>query len=604
MQDAAHRVLKQYFGYDEFRKGQGEIISCLLSGKDTVGIMPTGGGKSLCYQIPSLLLPGTTLVISPLISLMKDQVDALANAGIPATFINSSLSFSDGKKRLIQAAGGRYKLVYVAPERLEVPDFLQALERMDVSLVAVDEAHCISQWGHDFRPSYRLIADMIARFPRKPAVAALTATATPRVTDDICRLLHIPQTSVVVTGFARDNLNFQVIRGQNSDTYLNDYLKKNRDQPGIIYAATRKEVDRLCDRLRKDGFAAGKYHAGLSESERADSQERFLYDDLSVLVATNAFGMGINKSNVRYVIHYNMPRNIEAYYQEAGRAGRDGEKSDCILLFSPQDIRLQKFFIEQSEMDDTLKNEEYHKLEQMIGYCHTESCLQAYILRYFGEQNPEPCRHCGNCLDTREKADVTEAAQKVLSCVRRLRERYGKTMVAKVLAGAADQKIIQFKLDSLPTYGIMKDQTQRRIGEFIDFLTAEQYLAQQGGAYPTLMLTARSVPVLKGEARVLKKGAVRAAQLEVHNELFERLKIVRKELAQKEYVPPYIIFSDQSLREMSAVLPSEDREFLMIKGVGQQKLEKYGRAFMETIAEYEAERMAEGGKEALSPRDK
>ncbi|WP_139693892.1 DNA helicase RecQ [Sporolactobacillus terrae] len=587
MDDAAHRALKKYFGYDEFRRGQDQIITRLLDGDDTIGIMPTGGGKSLCYQIPALLFPGVTLVISPLISLMKDQVDALGNAGIQATFINSSLSFTEGKERLTAAARGKYKLVYIAPERLEVPDFVQALERMQVSLVAIDEAHCISQWGHDFRPSYRSIPAMITRFSQKPVVVALTATATPNVTADICQLLGIAQDHVIATGFARDNLNFQVIRGQSADVFLFDYLKKNQDQPGIVYAATRKEVDRLSARLAEKGLAVGRYHAGLSEQERAMSQERFLYDDLTVLVATNAFGMGINKSNVRFVIHYNMPRNIEAYYQEAGRAGRDGEKSDCILLFSPQDIRLQKFFIDQSEMDDALKHAEYHKLEQMIGYCHTETCLQGYILRYFGDKDPDNCGHCGNCLDTREQSDVTIEAQKVLSCVKRLRERYGKMMVAKVLAGASDQKVKTFHLNRLSTYGIMQEQTQKQISEFIDFLTAEQYLVQQGGAYPVLALSDRSLAVLKGEAKVYKKGSVRAERLAVDDALFETLKQVRKALAQKEYVPPYIIFSDQSLREMSARLPSTDHEFLMIKGVGQQKLEKYGQAFMKAIAEYQ-----------------
>ncbi|WP_353948882.1 DNA helicase RecQ [Sporolactobacillus sp. Y61] len=586
--DAALNVLKRYFGYDSFRKGQEKIISDLLAGRDTVAIMPTGGGKSVCYQIPAMLMPGAVLVISPLISLMKDQVDALKDIGIPAGFINSSLSHSETDERMAAAAAGRYKLLYIAPERLEQPVFVRMLKRMNLSLVAVDEAHCISQWGHDFRPSYRRIADLLDGLQPKPVVAALTATATPEVTADICHLLHIPESQVVATGFARDNLLFRVVRGQNRDAFLMDYLRKNSGQPGIIYAATRREVDRLYGQLHRRGVAAGRYHAGLSEKTRAENQERFLYDDISVLVATNAFGMGVNKSNVRYIIHYNMPRNIEAYYQEAGRAGRDDEKSDCILLFSPQDIRLQRFFIEQSDMDDVLKAKEFRKLDQMIGYCHAESCLQAYILRYFGEKNPAPCHHCGNCLDTREKADVTVTAQKVLSCVKRMRERYGKTMVAKVLAGASDQKLTRFRLDRLPTYGLMKDQTQRQISDFIDYLTGEQYLALRGGAYPTLCLTPRAVPVLKGERKVYKKARVRAEQLVVDDALFDQLKQVRKRLAGKEYVPPYIIFSDQSLREMSARLPATDHDFLMIRGVGQQKLEKYGRIFMEAIANFEA----------------
>lgn len=386
----AQKLLNTYFGYNEFRPGQEQIIKRLLQGQDTVGIMPTGGGKSICYQIPAMMFSGVTLVISPLISLMKDQVDELEKQGIPATFINSSIPDETVRERLNGAAQGAYKLLYVAPERLSSPIFQRVLDQMDISLVAVDEAHCISQWGHDFRPSYRLIHDMINHIPGQPVVVALTATATPKVTEDICDLLTIDDQGVVLTGFGRENLYFQVIKGQAKDPFIAEYINKNKAQSGIIYAATRKEVERLYHFLTTNGFNAGKYHAGLSEAERNDNQERFLYDDITVMVATSAFGMGIDKSNVRYIIHNNIPRNIESYYQEAGRAGRDGEDSECILLFSPQDIHIQKFLIDQSDMDDERKQQEYDKLQKMIGYGHTEMCLEQYILTYFGESDAVP----------------------------------------------------------------------------------------------------------------------------------------------------------------------------------------------------------------------
>ncbi len=587
MLQEAQGLLKKYFGYDSFRSGQAEIISRLLNQQDTVGIMPTGGGKSVCYQIPALMLPGITLVISPLISLMKDQVDALEKQGISATFINSSLTSDEAWKRLRGVSDGRYKLLYVAPERLEVPSFLNRLLQLNISLVAIDEAHCISQWGHDFRPSYRLIINMIESCAVRPTVVALTATATPRVTADICDLLKIGRKEVILTGFARDNLYFQVIKGQSRRVFINEYVRKNKDQPGIIYAATRKEVDNLHHFLKKEGIQVGKYHAGMSEEDRQKNQEQFLYDDVTVLVATNAFGMGINKSNVRYVMHYNMPRNIEAYYQEAGRAGRDGERGDCILLFAPEDIQLQKFFIDQSEMDDVLKKDEYHKLERMISYCHTEDCLQSYILEYFGDQSSERCERCGNCKDDRKRQDVTREAQMVLSCIKRIRERFGKTFVAQILTGATNQRIKDFGFDRLSTYAIMRDRTQKDVSSFIDFLTADQYLIPSGGTYPTLSLSRKAISVLKGESKVFKKENIKAVKVTVDDALFEKLRDIRKQLAAKEMVPPYVVFSDQSLRDMCAKLPSSDMEFLMIKGVGQQKLERYGEVFLRAIAEYQ-----------------
>ncbi len=557
-----------------------------MDGKDTLGIMPTGGGKSVCYQVPAMLLRGVTIVISPLISLMKDQVDALEKTGIPSTYINSAITGEEMQQRLADIYNGEYKLVYIAPERLETPSFLRLLEGIHVSLIAIDEAHCISQWGHDFRPSYLNIKQLISRIQPRPTVLALTATATPHVSDDICELLHIEEQNTVITGFARENLHFQVVKGQDRDSYMLDYLEKNKGQAGIIYAATRKEVDRIHHFLEARGFAAGKYHAGISEKERNVYQERFLYDNTTIMVATNAFGMGINKSNVRFVIHYHIPRNMEAYYQEAGRAGRDGEESACILLFSPQDTHIQSFLIEQSDMDEGRKENEYAKLRQMVAYGHTESCLQQYILHYFGEENAPECGKCGSCTDEREQVDATVEAQMVLSCIRRMNERFGKTMITKVLTGSGDKKIKGFRLDQLSTYGIMKDKTQKDVNEFIDFLTAEGYLKPTDGAYPVLMLTEKSGNVLRGNEPVLRKEKVHIAQIVEDNALFEKLRSLRKEIAETEKVPPYIIFSDVTLREMSAFLPRNAQELLQIKGVGERKLEAYGESFLGVINDY------------------
>ncbi|MEK3888590.1 DNA helicase RecQ [Bacillus sp. FSL K6-3431] len=582
----AKGLLHTHFGYDEFRKGQEDIIQKIMNGKDTLGIMPTGGGKSVCYQVPAMLLRGVTIVISPLISLMKDQVDALEKTGIPSTYINSAITGEEMQQRLAGIYNGEYKLVYIAPERLETPSFLRLLEGIHVSLIAIDEAHCISQWGHDFRPSYLNIKQLIGRIQPKPTVLALTATATPHVSDDICKVLHIDEQNTVITGFERENLHFQVVKGQDRDSYLLDYLDKNKGQAGIIYAATRKEVDRVHHFLEARGFAAGKYHAGISEKERNTYQERFLYDNTTIMVATNAFGMGINKSNVRFVIHYHIPRNMEAYYQEAGRAGRDGEESACILLFSPQDTHIQSFLIEQSDMDEGRKENEYAKLRQMVAYGHTESCLQQYILHYFGEENAPECGKCGSCTDDREQVDATLEAQMVLSCIRRMNERFGKTMITKVLTGSGDKKIKGFRLDQISTYGIMKDKTQKDVNEFIDFLTAEGYLKPTDGAYPVLMLTEKSGNVLRGTEPVLRKEKVRIAQIVEDNALFEKLRALRKEIAETEKVPPYIIFSDVTLREMSAFLPRTEQDLLQIKGVGERKLEAYGMGFLDVINSY------------------
>ncbi|MFD1706048.1 DNA helicase RecQ [Siminovitchia sediminis] len=582
----ARGLLQSHFGFDDFRPGQDMIIQKVLQSEDTLGIMPTGGGKSVCYQIPALLMRGITIVISPLISLMKDQVDALDKAGIPSTYINSTISGDEMRERMSGIYNGKYKLVYIAPERLETDYFMQILDDIHISLVAIDEAHCISQWGHDFRPSYLLIRKLVNRLRPKPVVMALTATATPQVREDIRRLLDISDEHTVVTGFERENLRFHVVKGQDRDRFLSDYIRKNAGQAGIVYAATRIEVDRLYQFLSSQGIAAGKYHAGMSEIERNRIQEKFLYDDIEVMVATNAFGMGINKSNVRFVIHYNIPRNMESYYQEAGRAGRDGEESDCILLFAPQDSHIQSFLIEQSDMDEYRKENEFGKLRKMMGYGHTESCLQQYILHYFGEENADVCGKCGNCTDDREQVDVTVEAQMVLSCIRRMNEKFGKTLIAKVLTGSSDKKIISFGFDRLSTYGIMKDKSQKETAEFIDFLTAEGYLRPSDGTYPILMLTELAGDVLRGKEKVFRREKVKITQIVEDNMLFEWLRKLRREIADQENVPPYIIFSDMTLKEMSSLLPRNEAEMMQVKGVGERKLEAYGKAFLSEINRY------------------
>ncbi|HFL7738637.1 TPA: DNA helicase RecQ [Enterococcus faecium] len=577
-------LLKQYFGYDEFRPGQKEIIQKVIDQENVLGIMPTGSGKSICYQLPALLLDGLTVVVSPLISLMKDQVDAANQLGIPATFINSSLDGYETARRFQEIDRQQYRLLYIAPERFIMPDFIQAMKRWNVRMIAIDEAHCISQWGHDFRPSYLQMANQLDQLPNRPVIVALTATATVQVAADIKRLLKIPENNHIQTGFERENLRFQVIKDQKKEQYLIEYLKINKNQSGIIYAATRKEVDRLYHLLKKFDFSVGRYHGGLNENERTEMQEAFLYDRLQLIVATNAFGMGINKSNVRFVIHYQIPGSLEAYYQEAGRAGRDGLSSEAILLFSPQDIQVQKFFIQQSQREEGQKQKEYEKLKAMTEYVYIESCLQQYILNYFGETS-SPCNRCGNCLDDREIVEVTTEAQMVLSCLKRMGENYGKQMLMKVLAGSKAQKLQALGFGHLSTYGLMKNQSQKETMQLIEYLISNGYLLTINGEYPVLKVTERGIQVLKGQESVYRKEPKKVQQLsdEETDTLFEVLRELRTDLASEAGVPPYVVFSDSTLKEMSRIRPSSRLEMLQIKGVGQSKLDKYGEAFLSRI---------------------
>lgn len=586
MLNKARQILQKFYGYEDFRPGQKKVVESLLNRNDTVAIMPTGAGKSICFQIPALLFEGVTLVISPLISLMKDQVDSLRQLGIAAVYINSSVSKAQLYKDLQDISAGFYKIIYIAPERL-TPEYLpNSFENLNISMVAVDEAHCLSQWGHDFRPSYRNILNFTNSLRIKPIISAFTATATPEVKTDIINLLGLKQPNVFVTGFDRPNLYFSVLRGEVKDKFVIDYVKKHQDEAGIIYVGTRKDVDALQVLLEIKGVKAGRYHAGMTDEERNQMQEDFLYDNLSVMVATNAFGMGIDKPNVRYVIHYNMPKNMEAYYQEAGRAGRDGLSGNCILLYSPQDTQLQKFLISKSTESEIRQQLEYKRLQSMVDYCHTPQCLRAFILHYFGEFDVEEhCDNCSNCKLEGELIDITIDAQKVLSCVYRMHERFGVKMIAEVLKGSKSAKVKQFNFERLSTYGLMKERKLKDISDLILRLSAMQYLDITESQYPVVTLNELSWQVLRGQKKVWQKMVI-VKKAKAKGELFEALRSLRKELATKEKLPPYMIFSDATLTQMATDKPTDLELMKNIRGVGEFKLQKYGEEFLTVIKSY------------------
>lgn len=594
-------ILRKYFGYSSFRKGQEEMVDCLLSGRDALGIMPTGAGKSICYQVPAIMLGGVTIVVSPLISLMKDQVNALVQQGVKAAYINSSLTDTQYDKVLKNVALGKYKIIYAAPERLDSVSFINLCRRIKISMVAVDESHCVSQWGQDFRPSYLNINKFMSILPNRPTIGAFTATATDEVKNDIINILQLENPTVVTTGFDRPNLFFSVLRPAKIDARLIELIKERSGKSGIIYCSTRKKVESVCDLLIKNGFPATRYHAGLSDEERIKNQDDFVYDRKPVMVATNAFGMGIDKSNVSYVIHYNMPKNIESYYQEAGRAGRDGQEADCILLYGAGDVQTCRYFIENTEpnpqltpeQNEMFRQREEERLKHMIFYCRTSDCLRNYMLRYFGDEAEENCGRCSNCLTKFETVDVTIEAQKILSCIIRTGQKFGATMIVDVLRGKTNERIKYFELDKQSTFGIMKDSKPTEIKYIIEKLEEQGYIISVGAGKPILRVSEMSYPVLKGKAKVnikktrkLKSHIERVNIDETNSELFDSLKVVRTYFAMKRGVPAYIIFSDATLADMCKVMPTTPKEFLRVKGVTSIKLEKYGEAFMRVVKEY------------------
>lgn len=583
----ALNVLNEYYGYKDFRKSQKSVIDSILCKKDTLAVMPTGGGKSICYQIPALLFDGITIVISPLISLMKDQVDNIKDLGISAEYINSSLSSNKIQEITEKLNEDKIKLLYLAPERLEASEFCEFMKKLNISQIAVDEAHCVSQWGHDFRTSYRYIGNFIRSLPKRPVVSAFTATATEEVRKDIVKLIELNEPEVFISGFDRENLKINVLKIPNRLKYVLNYISENKDQSGIVYVSTRKEADHIYENLIENNISAARYHAGLPDAERKQNQEDFVYDRINVMVATNAFGMGIDKSNVRFVIHYNMPKNIEGYYQEIGRAGRDGEKSECILLFSAQDIITQKYLIEVGTQNPERRINDYKKLQTMIDFVHHNGCLRKYILNYFGEETEyEDCQNCSNCLSEGELVDRTVEAQKVLSCIYRMKRDFGVNTIVDVLRGSAQKKILQYKFNELSTYGIMKNYSKKDLAEFINTLISHDFISLKEGEYPTVIFSEKSMDILKGEEKVIFKESVKVQKITEDNELFGVLKGLRKDIASNEGVPPYFIFPDNTLKEMSVRFPSNKEQMFDISGVGQVKYEKYGETFLEIINDY------------------
>ncbi|MDB8793599.1 DNA helicase RecQ [Romboutsia sp. 1001216sp1] len=584
-------ILNRYYGYTNFRKGQEDIINSIINNNDVLAIMPTGGGKSICYQIPAMVLEGITIVVSPLISLMKDQVDTLKVMGIEAEYINSSLSNSEYEKVLNNIKNDKCKILYVAPERLDSSDFLTVIYDKVVCQVAIDEAHCVSQWGHDFRVSYKKIPYFINNLRNRPIVTAFTATASDEVRKDIVEVLNLNNPKVFISGFDRENLSINIIKSPAKNKYLLDYVKNHENECGIIYASTRKEVENIHDGLLKRGYLVSKYHAGLSNEIRKENQEKFINDDIKIMVATNAFGMGIDKPNIRWVIHYNMPQSIENYYQEIGRAGRDGEESECILLFAPQDIHTQKYLVEASIENPQRKIAKYTKLQQMVDLIYTSDCYRKCILDYFGETMEDECNNCSNCLNDGEVVDKTLDAMMVISCIARMKRSYGITMIVDVLRGSKNKKVLELEFDKLSTYGLMKKYSSEDLKNFINTLVSHGFLdivenLGHRGTFPTIKLNEQSMRVIKKEIKVELKEAKASKSKYVENELYEELVSLRSNIAREESIAPYMVFGDATLKGMASIYATSKEEMLSVSGIGEVKYEKYGSRFKDVIESY------------------
>lgn len=594
-------ILHKYYGYTSFRKGQENIITSIINKEDVLAIMPTGGGKSICYQVPALCLDGITIVISPLISLMKDQVDALKTMGVKARLINSSLSNSEYNEALEEIENDECKIIYIAPERLDSMDFVNIIRGKNISQVAIDEAHCVSQWGHDFRVSYKKIPYFINRLDKRPIVTAFTATASNEVREDIINILNLHNPAVYITGFDRENLSINIVKSSSKNKYTLDYVENHKNESGIIYASTRKEVETIYEGLLKRNYSVAKYHAGLSNEARKEYQENFINDDIKIMVATNAFGMGIDKPNIRWVLHYNMPQSIENYYQEIGRAGRDGEDSECVLLFSPGDVHTQKYLVEVGIENPERKRVQYKKLQQIVDLVYSNTCYRKNILNYFGEIFLEDCNNCSNCLNEGEVVDKTLDAQKAISCIARMKRSFGATMIIDVLRGSKNKKVLDLGFDTLTTYGIMKNYSNEDLKTFINTLVSHGFLdvvenIGPRGSFPTIKLNEQSLKVIREEIKVEFKEDKVTKSRYVENELYEMLVSLRSEIAKEEGIAPYMVFGDATLKNMASVYATNKEEMLNISGVGQIKYEKYGKRFEDIIEKYIEEKNIDKSK--------